>query len=43
LGITIIFGYLFVVGFSGVISMATMLYLIPCVLGFYFFTKGNKN
>jgi hypothetical protein len=43
LGITVIFGYLFVVGFSGVISMTTMLYLVPCILGFYFFTKGNKN
>jgi hypothetical protein len=42
LGILLISGYLFVKGFTGVISHSTMLYLIPSVLGFYFFTKGNK-
>ncbi|MDD2278112.1 MAG: hypothetical protein PHD06_04600 [Bacteroidales bacterium] len=41
LAITIVFGYLFATNFSSVISHGTMLYLIPCVLGFYFFVKGN--
>jgi hypothetical protein len=43
LGITIVFGYLFFIGFSGVISHSSMLYFVPSVLGFYFFTRGNKN
>lgn len=42
LGITIVFIYLFIKGFSGVITHGTMLYFLPAVLGFYFFTKGNK-
>lgn len=39
--IAIVFGYLFATNFSGVVSHETMLYLIPSVLGFYFFAKGN--
>ncbi|HDP54919.1 MAG TPA: hypothetical protein ENN24_04455 [Bacteroidetes bacterium] len=39
--ITVVFAYLFATGFSGIISHTTMLYLMPSILGFYFFTKGN--
>jgi len=39
--ITAVFAYLFASSFSGIISHNTMLYLMPSILGFYFFTKGN--
>ena len=39
--IAAVFAYLFASSFSGVISHTTMLYLMPSILGFYFFTKGN--
>ena len=41
MAITIVFAYFFATNFSGVVSHGTMLYLMPCFLGFYFFTKGN--
>lgn len=42
MGILLLSGYLFIKGFSGVVSHSTLLYFIPSALGFYFFTKGNK-
>lgn len=41
IGITILFAYLFAVGFQGFFGHANVPYLMVSLIGFYFFTKGN--
>ncbi len=43
LGVATLFIYLFVKDFTGVITHSTMIYFLPAVLGFYFFSRGNKT
>lgn len=43
LGITVISAYLFIKSFDGMVTYTSITNIMPAVLGFYFFSRGNKS
>ncbi|MFO8023098.1 MAG: hypothetical protein R6U65_11570 [Perlabentimonas sp.] len=43
LAISILSTYFFIKGFNGTLTFASLTNVIPAVLGFYFFSRGNKS